>query len=162
MPLQCLSEESQFIFEAGSVLDYCNMTLRLPRLSAFPPVINVADSDGANDVHVPETGDAGLSPKAMAVRDVFPVREDTRSSQISLEWKKGRNLFLFQSTLRYISLCMPQKRNGGGGSCNDFYSMKLLANRFSIQIQLQSVWKKRGRSSIYVMGEDIGNKQKNS
>ena len=121
MPLQCLStlklsEEglSQMIFEAGSVLDYCNMTLRLPRLSAYPPVINVADSDGANDVHVPEKGDAGLAPKVMAVRDVFPVREDTRSSQISLEWKKGRTVFF--TSLLYFASHSHAAENGGGGS----------------------------------------------
>ena len=95
------------IFEAGSVLDYCNMTLRLPRLSAYPPVINVADFDGVNDVHVPETGEAGLAPKVMAVRDVFPVREDTRSSQIRLEWKKGRNLVFFHlfAVFRFAFAC---------------------------------------------------------
>ena len=104
MLFQCLSttklpdDIARAVLDASPVLDYCNMPLRLPRLPAHPPVINVADVDGANDVRVTEAGDGGgVTP--MAVRDVFPISEDTRSSQISLVWKKGRRHNCMQWTV---------------------------------------------------------------
>ena len=47
----------------SNVFDYCTLQLRLPRLTARPPVVNVADAGRANDVVVPETGDDGRGPK---------------------------------------------------------------------------------------------------